>query len=337
MADQCLFIRVEAYARQAPHKKNSRELKACTDGILGELVRRPGFHPHVAAPKQPEIIFGPDPETVWKEAYDQAAQAEERPGVRQRTTGLIMGVGVLTYPVPRSIVEKEPEETRKCESWFADSRVFIENEFGDRLKLIVYHRDETYPNWHFALIPRLGADRRIRIGDVHPGFRAEQEARARKESRRDQREAHEDALRAFIDRFHINVALKYGHCRSGPERGRLTRDEWKERIAMTRAFAVGQANFKREQEDAEAHLEHKFQEMCDEARKLAFEGNATAEAAASKKVDAIRQAATTRLVEMKSEIDEKSQLLTKQEERIRELELILEENGLTMNSPALRR
>ncbi len=337
MADQCLFIRLEAYARQAPHKKNSKELKACTDGILGELVRRPGFYPHVPEPKQPEIIFGSDPEAVWEEAYHQAAQAQERPGVRLRSTGLIMAVGVISYPVARSIVEEDPEEMQKCESWFADSRAFIKKEFGDRLKLIVYHRDEAYPNWHFALIPQLDTDRRLRIGEVHPGFRAEQEARARRESPRAQAKAHEHAMSEFIDRFHFEVAMNYGHTRFGPERLRLTRDEWKERTASARAFATKQATFKREQEQAKASNERKFQEMCDEAQKLASDHRIAAEAAASKTVDAIRQAAATRLVGMKREIDEKSQLLTKQEERIRELELILEENGLTMNSPAPRR
>ena len=74
---KCLFIRLEAYARKGPHKKNSSESKASADGVLGELVRRPGFCSHVANPKPPQIIFGADPETVWGEAYDQAAQAKE--------------------------------------------------------------------------------------------------------------------------------------------------------------------------------------------------------------------------------------------------------------------
>ena len=138
----------------------------------------------------------------------------------------------------------------------------------------------------------------------------------------------------FVNRFHNDVAANHGHCRYGPKRLRLTRDEWKERTASARAFAEKQANLKREESRIKANRERQVKEIHDAAQKLAAEHKAAAEINMRDKIEAIRQSATKRLSAMKREIDEKDDLLSQHVERIRSLELILEENGISINSPA---
>jgi len=236
MTKQCTFIRLESFARTGPHKKNSRRRKASVAGVFGEMVRTPGFCPHIAEPKPPAIVFG-DPAVVLKSVLDQADRAIERTGKRLRSTALIAVCGVVSFPTPRVIVEADPKERERCERWWRQTRRWLEDHFGDALKLIVIHRDETYIHAHFAVVPNLGTDRRIDIGQVHPGEKAQRAARAAGEHPKLQKAAFKAAMSAFIDCYYEGVLMDFGVARIGPGKLRVDRRAWAAMKAQLEAIA----------------------------------------------------------------------------------------------------
>ena len=331
---KCKFIRLEAWARKGPHCKNSKRRKASADGVLGELIRRPDCCPHVANPRPPEILFGGDPSAVWDEAYAQAAHAVDAAGCRLKSTALILVAGVVTYPVARSIVEANPDEMAICKNWWSDTKGWLHKELGERLRLIVGHWDEEYPNWHFVALPQLGPDHRIHIGDVHPGHRAERECRDTGGSRRQQKAAHQRAMTKFLDRYHEDVAISYGFARFGPKRQRLSRDEWKAQTKQLRALAASHEKARQYAIDlkaaADRHVAARIAEACRSAEAYAAE----IEAAASLKVGKVKYQAATQIShlgtqnhDLQAEIQRWRQIVSEQEEQIRALEALLHEHG----------
>lgn len=332
---QYKFIRAECWARKGPHQKNSTRRKPSADGILGELIRRPDACPHVSDPRPPEILYGDDPTEVWGQAYAQAAQAVDRAGAKLKSTALIMVVGVATYPVARSIVERDPGERQKFDRWNATTIAWLKEEYGTRLKLVVAHWDEAYPHVHYAVLPTLGPDRRIDIGEVHPGHRAEKKCSDARGSRREQKQAHQAAMTAFQDRYYESVAIAFGFARFGPKRQRLDRDQWRARTKQLQALAASHEKLRRDEEQIKAAAARRVAENAANAQKKAAEHVGAVEAAAAQKIEQVRQNALMRIRNLNAhnralndELTHRDALLAEQEERIAALEAILDEQGL---------
>ncbi|MCK9920289.1 plasmid recombination protein [Microbacteriaceae bacterium K1510] len=333
---KCKFIRIEAWARKGPHQKNSQLRKPCMAGVLVELVREPQACPHIEDPKPPEILYGGDPTKVWDEAYAQAEQAVDAAGAKLKSTALVIVVGVASYPAARCIVERDPEERTRFERWRAKTIRWLHGEFGAHLKLVVGHSDEAYPHVHFAALPTLGADRRLRIGDVHPGLRAEQRCRDTGGSRREQKQAHQEAMRAFQDRYYAGVAVEFGFARYGKKRQRLNRDEWKAQTKQLRAIAAAQDKLARDRHHLAAKAARLVVERTVEAQREAAAQVTAVEAAAVRQIEQMKQRALTQIQRLAiengaldAELKHRATLLDEQAKRIAALEAMLVEQNLS--------
>ena len=102
--------------------------------------------------------------------------------------------------------------------WKQCTLEWLQIEFGEHLRTVVEHTDETHPHVHFYVVNPDGGN----VKDLHPGFRAAKGAQTPKE----QRLAYNTAMRAFQDRFWEHVAGPSGLARLGPGRQRMSRAQW---------------------------------------------------------------------------------------------------------------
>jgi hypothetical protein len=330
----CKFIRIEAYARKGPHQKNSSLRKPSMAGILDELVREPHACSHVESPKPPTILYGKEPRMVWEDAYEQAAKAVDKAGDRLKNTALVIVVGVATWPVPRSKVESDPDEKAKCDRWLEDAMSWVKQEFGTALRLIVLHTDEKYVNFHFALLPTLRADRRLLIGSVHPGHRAERECSESGGTPRQQKQAHKQAMTAFQDRYYQDVAVKHGLARSGPKRQRLTRPEWKARKQQLAMLAASHEKARQYAIDLKKAADRHVAERIADAQQKTASDAANLLNFANRRFAELKQKATHQIRSLSKENSKlenalrcSEQLISEQDEKIRALEALLDEQS----------
>ncbi len=215
------------------------------------------------------------------------------------------------------------------------TKTWLHKEFRLRLKLIVGHWDEEYPNWHWAAVPTLGPDRRIRIGDVHPGHRAEQQCRDAGGTRREQKQAHQQAMTLFQDRYYEDVAVHFGFARFGPRRQRLTRSQWMAQTKQLRALASSHEKARQYATDLKAAADRHVAARIAEGHRSAEAYSVQIEATAGRKVADVKQrAVTTDQGSGRSEsrphrsVQRSSQIVSEQEEQLRAMEALLEEHGI---------
>jgi hypothetical protein len=187
---------------------------------------------HLSKPAPPNILLGLHPDAVIEQAVTLAAQAV---GIRIDTP--IILAGVMTWPVPRDEIEKSEEERQKYLAWRADAVSWAKRRWGDRLKCVVEHVDEGRLHLHYWALPPLRPDRRVCISDVDSGRRAAKSVKDAGGSKREQRAASDQAMREFQDEYWREVGSKHGLARLGPQRLRLTRQEWKDQDAERKRIA----------------------------------------------------------------------------------------------------
>jgi hypothetical protein len=332
---KCQFIHVECWARRAPHKKNSRRRKACMAGVLAELIRAPDACPHVRDPKTPELIYGDDPVNVWEEAYALADQAVDAAGARLKATALVILVGVASYPVPRSIVEQESDERARFDRWRENTIAWLREMFGPGLRVVVGHWDEPYAHLHFAVLPTLEADRRLRIGQVHPGHQAEVDCREARGSRREQKQAHQRAMSAFQDSYYDVVVAEFGFARLGPRQQRIDRDGWAAQTKQLRALARARDRLAHDQQNTAATAAREVAERTAQTQREAAAQVAAIEAAAAEKHERMRSRALARISQLtaengalNAEVKRRDAIVADLTQRLAVLEAVLTERDL---------
>jgi hypothetical protein len=330
------FNHYECYARKGAHKRHSKARRPSLYDIHAELMRAPGGCQHLSKPAPPNILLGLHPDAVIEQAATLAAQAV---GIRIDTP--IILAGVMTWPVPRDVIEKSEEERQKYLAWRADAISWAQRRWGDQLKCIVEHSDEGRLHLHYWALPPLHSDRRLCISDVDSGRRAAESVKDAGGSKREQRAASDQAMREFQDDYWREVGSKHGLARLGPQRLRLTRKEWKDRDAerkrIAEAWRTLRSNHSELQSAANAHV-----------AKQTAEARATAEAA----VNAATTAADERVAMIKSKgvnligqwkiheatlnstIETHKAVIAEKDQQLHALEALLREHGL-LTSPTI--
>lgn len=214
------FIHFETYGHQASALAGSKTVTK--DGkktrvkakkiwnareILAEMMREDGACGHVESPIPPIELHGKISDLV-----DAIDSYEVKKGVRKDTP--IMIAGVISAPWP-------PGDPRG-EQWKKDSLDWLKKRWGDALKCVVVHADETYDHMHFY-VTNNGLEN---IKNLHPGMLARA---ACGDDRKAAKAAYTKAMEGFQDDFFNAVSIKFGHARKGPGLERLSRAEWRER------------------------------------------------------------------------------------------------------------
>lgn len=119
------------------------------DGVIGEVTRTKGCHPHIQHPAQPKLLFGCCPFEIAVAAKILSLRAKDSRGRRLRRDGKVLVSGVVTYPTPRVDLEKSAVERDIYENWKTETLAWLMERSGIIIQCVVEHLDEEYMNIHY--------------------------------------------------------------------------------------------------------------------------------------------------------------------------------------------
>ena len=191
-----------------------------TDFVFGEVMREPGFCYHVEHPEEPILVYGMSVPDLKSLHDDRASKAKttnvkgQRRGIRkdQKTLATV----ILSHP-------GDADGVASVDEWQARSIEWLKSKYGDDLKTVVCHNDESYPHLHAYILP---AGDEMRAMDYHPGMIAKNAIVKRgdgKEQNKAGDRAYRQAMREWQDDYYENVGLACGLTRIGPGRRRLSK------------------------------------------------------------------------------------------------------------------
>ena len=253
------FIHIEAYARVAgAGKAGGRNV----GNVLAEADRKPGNCPHIDPEKladpalAPARIYGLKLEKVEAEANAWAEQAKDAQGRNLRKDGHCLLAGVVSLPN-----DTPPEDWRRFRY---DAIDWLKKEFGDRLRSVIEHRDESHPHLHFYCIQEHGKG----FASLHPGQQAARKAKAQGLKKGEQNEAYKNAMRDWQDKFSMDVGQHHGLTRIGPGQRRLTRGEWKQEQKQAKALQQAKSRAKSVLKQAEKKAIEREQQAEEKASNI---------------------------------------------------------------------
>lgn len=210
------FIHVESYARSAPKTAkttNSGKAGKNINYVIAEANREAGAHPHIDAPEPPIVLFGVPLEHIERIAEEWAQSVTDSAGRKLRKDGLCLLAGVISAP----------SDIKNWDKFKNESIQYLKEKYGNCLKTVIEHTDESHPHLHFYVIPELGQ----KFETVHQGREASAGVKENGGLKGVQNQAYKAAMREFQDEFYAAVGVQNGMTRIGPARRRLTREEWK--------------------------------------------------------------------------------------------------------------
>lgn len=238
-----IFAHIQTWSRKANPAGQS------VAQIVAEATRDPQFSMHVDDPQAPRILVG-DPDAFLQLHDDHVAVRSTSVTMKDgtvRTRSIrkdrhTMASIVMSYPVPFSAIRTD-EDREKLERWERRNLAWLQETYGDQVKVVLAHDDEEHPHLHaWLLSDDPGADATM----LHPGKvakkLAEDEAKAEGKEPREAVKLGNRALKAAMttwqDQYFEAVGIPEGLTRTGPKRRRLTREQWKAEKAAARAYAV---------------------------------------------------------------------------------------------------
>jgi hypothetical protein len=328
------FFKIEGYAREGAHKKNSRYRKPSIGDIVAELVRAPHACSHVATPQPPLILYGCDPSEIPAMACELASGACNKLGYKLRCDSPVALFGVATWPVPCATLDIDPAEREKYLAWRGDVIELLKEMWGANLVCVAEHTDEPYAHVHFCAMPQLPPDRRLTIADVHPGHRAARDASKAGSNRKEQKRVYKAAMADLQDRYYLEVGAKYGLTRLGPRRQRLTRKEWSDQKRQAQALAAARTKYA---EDLKAAAKRELAERLAFIEREAKLMVAAATAASEERVSRTKQKAAGYIAslgklgqELHSALEAKDKIIAWQEDENAAMKAILAEHGISL-------
>ncbi|TGD60486.1 hypothetical protein EYC08_20710 [Tabrizicola sp. WMC-M-20] len=235
------FAHVQTYSR----KRN--RAGQYVEQVIGELLREPGYSSHVPEPAPPQIVDGVSAEKLREEhdAMIKAAQAlfhiKGRENVRAvRKDRHTLATAIVSYPFTYKEITGNLEKEQALKNWEKANIRFFHNFFGKHYRAMFRHTDETFPHLHIYALPvgLAGIDASL----LHPGRAAKRTVEARlkseglppREAVAAGNRALKTAMRAWQDQYYREVGEPCGLLRTGPQRERLSRAQYKAREAEAR-------------------------------------------------------------------------------------------------------
>jgi hypothetical protein len=265
------LVREVVYALKGsplPRRKGkSGNRKRAIHGIIGEVLRKPGYCDHIPAPHPPRVLFGKTLDElrglerrIARQAAKQVEYAQYGTGLRrrrQRSTVPTLLVAIASYPGP-------PDDSAEYLAWRQRVVEWAQAEYGARIESIVEHTDEPQGHVH-VLVTNQGKP----VKPLHSGHRAAAQAGAQGATRKAIAEAYRDGCRRFQDRFHRLVGDPCGLSRisSNPQ----PRRSWKEYVGDQVRKSVREeheALLKQAEEDRRAAAQERVEA---EAERLALQ------------------------------------------------------------------
>jgi hypothetical protein len=231
------FMHVELYSREEPAKKTINKSKNINhksdvrttnvDGVLSEMKRDVGFTSHLEAIAAPEVLYGSINALERSiERYEAEYKTTDKNGKEKklRKDACILLAGVVS-------LDRADEEI--WEEYKTKSIEYLKNKYGENLKCVVEHTDETNPHFHFYVVGNQQQDLNL----LHDGKLAVSKL-AKEDKKKLHQTAYTEAMIKFQDDFYTQVSNKFGLSRTGEE----PRERYKSRPEYLR--------FKKRQETA---------------------------------------------------------------------------------------
>ncbi len=193
--------------------------KTTVEGVCGEGMHMEGFDQHLTKPVDVDLVFGMHPMDLYTDIKARFKEIKKS-GVRIKADQSVMCSGIVSYPAT--------EVDDNFFMWLDDSMNFLKEKYGDKLKSIVVHYDESHLHAHYFL-----ADMKtLSVNELDPTriARVSEENKKKAAGKNEEgkwiyapkMQAQKDALKEWLDDYHEKVSSKYGHERDiGARKGRI--------------------------------------------------------------------------------------------------------------------
>lgn len=272
------FAHMETYSRKKTDKKFS------VKEILEEAARKPGACPHVPNPQSPELVYGMDIEALGR-LHDSMCDNMKETNKKGITRGIrkdqqTLGTVILSFPAFQK--NEDPAQYEKdFERWKKLSIIWLKEKYGDELKTIIQHTDESNPHLHAYLIPDdLKADK-YNIGRCAKKeflLSADAQKLDKKEANKLGDRRYREVWREWQDSYFDKVSVACGLTRIGSHSRRLTRKEKKQEQQQAKSLSKALNETSRyvalKKEEAEAYKKKILQEAREHANKILADADA---------------------------------------------------------------
>lgn len=210
------FMHVELYSREEPAKKTINKSKninhksdvrtTTVNGVLSEMKREEGFTSHLETIAAPEVLYGSiDALERSIERYEAEFKTTDKNGKEKklRKDACILLAGVVS-------LDRADEEI--WDEYKAKAIEYLKNKYGENLKCVVEHTDETNPHFHFYVVGSKDQDLNL----LHDGKLAVSKL-AKEDKKKLHQTAYTEAMIKFQDDFYVQVSNKFGLSRTGEE------------------------------------------------------------------------------------------------------------------------
>lgn len=210
------FMHVELYSREEPAKKTINKSKnlnhqsdvrtTTVNGVLSEMKREEGFTSHLEAIHAPDVLYGSvDALERSIERYEAEYKTTDKNGKEKklRKDACILLAGVVS-------LDRADEEI--WDEYKKSSIEYLKNKYGENLKCVVEHTDETNPHFHFYVVGNKDQDLNL----LHDGKLAVSKL-AKEDKKKLHQTAYTEAMIKFQDDFYTKVSNKFGLSRTGEE------------------------------------------------------------------------------------------------------------------------
>ncbi len=234
------FVHLESFSRKGDDNGRS------TSFVLAEARRDPAASVHVANPLPPVVVFGvgvAEVEALHDAAADAARTMPKAGKPRKlRQDHKTLHTVIASHPYAMEEVRADASKRAEVEVWERRTVAWLRAQYGDDLKCVVRHEDESHYHIHGYVVPT--GDTEMRALRHHPGVTAKRAAMAAgPEDGEDSKAlskrgdaAYKNAMRAWQDSYHETVGVPCGLARLGPRRRNLPRGEWQREKAQAKAL-----------------------------------------------------------------------------------------------------
>ncbi|EOD2764250.1 plasmid recombination protein [Salmonella enterica] len=210
------FMHVELYSREEPAKKTINKSKnlnhqsdvrtTTVNGVLSEMKREEGFTSHLESIHAPDVLYGSISDLERSiERYEAEFKTTDKNGKEKklRKDACILLAGVVS-------LDRADEEI--WDEYKKSSIEYLKNKYGENLKCVVEHTDETNPHFHFYVVGNQKQDLNL----LHDGKLAVSKL-AKEDKKKLHQTVYTEAMIKFQDDFYKKVSNKFGLSRTGEE------------------------------------------------------------------------------------------------------------------------
>lgn len=249
------FARIELYSRKGKEGRG-------TDFIFDEVARRPDASLHVSSPLVPTVVYGENIDRL--RAIHDGNAASARTTVNGKVKAIrkdqnTLATIIISHPLTVEECKRDPALQADVTLWERRSVAWLKSRYGNELTSVILHMDESHPHLHAYLVP---SDDQMRAAKFHPGHAAKNAVRAAgPASGEDEKtlakradRAYVQAMREWLDDFHLTVATPCGLTRLGPGKRRLSRAEWQREKTQAQALKTTLERARKVKEEGQEYI-----------------------------------------------------------------------------------